>query len=109
MDTVSAYQDEPLRTACTTLRAEAAAMYAEARRMAERAAEMIEHAQFARAIAHARGEADDDAPGRTRGWSVGEREDEARDRLKRSVGIGAGADTVHRRGTGEAEHGLVEL
>jgi len=55
MDTVSAYQDQNLRAVCASQRAVAATMCAEARRMADRAAEMMEHAQSARGICNPEG------------------------------------------------------
>ena len=53
MDTLNAYQDKRLRTVSASQRAGAVAMYTEATRMAERAAEMMERAEFARAVAYA--------------------------------------------------------
>ena len=55
MDTLSTYQDERLRAVCASQRADAAVMYEEARRMAQRAAGMMEHAQSARTLANAAG------------------------------------------------------
>jgi hypothetical protein len=57
MDTLTTYQDQRLRAVCASQRADAAAMCAEARRMADRAAEMMEHAQSVRGICNPGGRA----------------------------------------------------